>query len=150
MPRETALYGREDNQATLNALFQKAKDGDGQVVLVEGEAGIGKTRLVDEFVGHLQQRGEDINFLFGSYPPGGAATASGAFSTAYREQFGDAGLEETLAPYLMPTPVLIPAFAALLRGETSPDGAEPLTKDSLQTVFVHATRAWRLSARPSC
>jgi len=141
VPRETALYGRDDDLAKLHALFDKAKAGDGQVLLVEGEAGIGKTRLVDEFVGRLRQEGEDINFLFGSYPPGGAATASGAFSTAYREQFGDAGLEDTLVEYLTPTPVLIPAFAALLRGETTPTDAEPLTKDSLQTVFVHATRA---------
>ena len=109
-------------------------------LLIEGEAGIGKTRLVDEFVGRLRQDGEDLNFLFGSYPPGGAATAAGAFSTAYREHFGSRGLEETLGSYLTATPLLIPAFAALLRGEPPPTGAEPLTKDSLQTVFVHATR----------
>ncbi len=140
IPRETALYGRDDDLARLQAAYEKAKDGDGQVLLIEGEAGIGKTRLVDEFVGRLRQEGEDVNFLFGSYPPGGAATAAGAFSTAYREQFGAEGLEETLQGYLTATPLLIPAFAALLKGEAPPEGAEPLTKDSLQTVFVHATR----------
>ena len=66
----------------LRALYGKAKEGDGRVVLVEGEAGVGKTRLVDEFVGRLREEGEDLHFLFGSYPPGGAATASGAFATA--------------------------------------------------------------------
>ena len=140
VPRETALYGRGEDLAKLHALFVEAKAGDGQVVLVEGEAGIGKTRLVDEFVGRLRQNGEEINFLFGSYPPGGAATASGAFSTAYREQFGGAMLQQTLSEYLVETPLLIPAFAALLRGDAAPTGAEPLTKDSIQTVFVHATR----------
>ncbi|MHC4861421.1 MAG: serine/threonine-protein kinase, partial [Planctomycetota bacterium] len=141
IPRETAVYGREEELAKLGALYERAKGGDGQVVLVGGEAGIGKTRLVDELVGRLQQDGEDLNFLFGSYPPGGAATAEGAWSTAYREHFGSEGLEETLADYLTVTPILIPAFAALLRGEPSPEGREPLTKDSIQTVFVHATRA---------
>ncbi|MHC4473817.1 MAG: ATP-binding protein, partial [Planctomycetota bacterium] len=141
IPRETAVYGREDELSKLSSLYDKAKEGDGQVVLIEGEAGIGKTRLVDELVGRLQQDGEDLNFLFGSYPPGGAATAAGAWSTAYREHFGAEGLEETLADYLTVTPVLIPAFAALLRGEPPPEGKEPLTKDSIQTVFVHATRA---------
>jgi len=140
IPRETALYGRGEDLARLRALYEKAKDGDGQVLLIEGEAGIGKTRLVDEFVGRLRQAGEDINFLFGSYPPGGAATTAGAFSAAYREQLGAEGLEDTLQDYLKPTPVLIPSFAALLRGEPTPEGAEALTKDSLQTVFVHATR----------
>ncbi len=141
IPRETAVYGRSTELAKLTTLFETACAGDGQVVVIEGEPGIGKSRLVDEFVGLLPQRGREFNFLYGSYPPGGAATASGAFSTAYREQFGDADLGETLKDYLKATPVLVPAFAALLRGETTPAGVEPLTKDSLQTVFVHATRA---------
>ncbi len=140
IPRETALYGRDDDLAKLQSLYEKARDGDGQVLLIEGEAGIGKTRLVDEFVGRLRQEGEDLNFLFGSYPPGGAATASGAFSEAYRAQFGAEGLEETLRDHLTVTPLLVPAFAALLKGDAPPKDAEPLTKDSLQTVFVHATR----------
>ena len=42
IPRETALYGRDAELAKLRALFDAAKAGDGQVVLVEGEAGIGK------------------------------------------------------------------------------------------------------------
>jgi tetratricopeptide (TPR) repeat protein len=137
IPRETALHGRDAELAKLRALYDTAKSGEGRVVLVEGEAGIGKSRLVDEFVGLLQRDGEDLNFLYGGYPPGGAATASGAFSTAYREQFGEDGA----APYLQETPVLVPAFDALLRGETTPQGVEALSKDSLQTCFVHATRA---------
>jgi len=141
IPRETAVYGREEELGKLRSLYEQSKHGDGQVILIEGEAGIGKTRLVDELIGRLQHDGEDLNFLFGSYPPGGAATAAGAWSTAYREQFGAEGLEETLPDYLAVTPILVPAFAALLRGEPPPEGKEPLTKDSIQTVFVHATRA---------
>lgn len=124
----------------MQKAYEQVKAGDGQVLLIEGEAGIGKTRLVDEFVGLLRQEGEDVNFLFGSYPPGGAATAAGAFSEAYREQFGTDALEDTLEDYLKPTPILIRAFAAILRGETTPRDAEPLTKDSLRTVFIHTTR----------
>ncbi len=140
IPRETALYGRDAEIAKLRALYERAKAGEGQVVLVEGEAGIGKSRLVDEFVTQLAQAGEDVNFLFGSYLPGGAATASGAFSTAYREHLGDhdAAVREALPQ----TPLLVPAFAALLRGDATPEGVESLTKDSLQTVFVHATRSF--------
>ena len=84
VPRETAVYGRDAELAKLRALYERAKTGEGNVLLVEGEAGIGKSRMVDEFVGALQRDGEDLHFLFGSYPPAGAATASGAFSTAYR------------------------------------------------------------------
>ncbi len=148
IPRETALYGRDADLARIRSLYEQAKAGEGRVLLLDGEAGIGKTRLVDEFVGLLEQEGEDVNFLFGSYPPGGAATAAGAFSSAFREHLGEEGLAETLAGYLTVTPLLVPAFAALLRGDALPPGAEPLTKDSLQTVFVHTTRALA-SERPT-
>jgi tetratricopeptide (TPR) repeat protein len=141
IPRETAVYGREEELEQLRRRYEKAADGEGQVVLVEGEAGIGKTRLVDELVGRLQRDGEDLSFLFGSYPPGGAATAAGAWSTAYREHFGAEGLAESLGEYLAATPALIPAFAALLRGEPAPAGEAALTKDSIQTVFANVTKA---------
>jgi tetratricopeptide (TPR) repeat protein len=134
--RETSLHGRESELATLRRLYEKARAGEGAVLLVEGEAGIGKSRLVDEFVARLERAGEVIHCLVGGYPPGGAATSSGAFSTAYREHFGEGGS----ARWLSPAPILVPAFDALLRGEPAPAGAEPLTKDSLQTCFVHATR----------
>jgi tetratricopeptide (TPR) repeat protein len=136
VPRETAVYGREDELGKMVQAFDRAKSGDGNVILIEGEAGIGKSRLVDELVGRLQQRGDDVTFVFGSYPPGGAATASGAFSTAFREQLGSDGS----AAYLTATPILVPAFDALLRGESPPTGEEHLTKDSLQTCFVNVTR----------
>ena len=40
------LVGREQELALLLARFERAKNGDGQVVLLCGEAGIGKSRLV--------------------------------------------------------------------------------------------------------
>jgi tetratricopeptide (TPR) repeat protein len=140
IPRETALYGRDAELALLRSHYVRATEGEGQVALIVGEAGIGKSRLVDEFVTSLAAAGEDVDFLFGSYPPGGAATASGAFSTAYREHLGDD--EAAIREALPQTPLLVPAFAALLRGDVAPADAEKLTKDSLQTLFVHATRSF--------
>jgi tetratricopeptide (TPR) repeat protein len=141
IPRETPLFGRDADVAALRTAYDRAKAGSGGVLLIEGEAGIGKSRLVDEFVGGLEAEGEDVAFLFGSYPPGGAATAAGAFSTAYREYLGAEALDETLARHLTSTRGLVPAFAALLRGEAPPEGSAPLGKASLQTVFIQATRS---------
>jgi tetratricopeptide (TPR) repeat protein len=134
IPRETALYGRDEEIARLDALYERIKAGAGQALLVEGEAGIGKSRLIDEFVGRLHTAGEEFNFLFGTYPPSGAATASGAWSTAFREQFGEDGS----AAYLSEAPALVPAFDAFLRADSAQ--TEPLTKDALQTCFIRATQ----------
>ncbi len=141
IPRETAVFGRDAELAQLRALYEIARAGEGQVVLVEGEAGIGKSRIVDEFVAGLHRDDEEFQFLFGSYPPGAAGTAVGAFSTAYREHYGDEHLEDALAAHLSATPRLVPSFAAVLRGDSPPEGAQPLTPESLPAVFVHATRA---------
>ena len=43
----TPLVGRDEEIKLLLHLWGKAKDGEGQVVLLSGEAGIGKTRLVE-------------------------------------------------------------------------------------------------------
>jgi class 3 adenylate cyclase/predicted ATPase len=42
----TPLVGREHELGILLERWARAKDGDGQVVLIEGEAGIGKSRLL--------------------------------------------------------------------------------------------------------
>jgi class 3 adenylate cyclase/predicted ATPase len=44
--RVTPLIGRENELAMLLERWSWAKDGDGQVVLIAGEAGIGKSRLL--------------------------------------------------------------------------------------------------------
>ncbi|MHC4925404.1 MAG: ATP-binding protein, partial [Planctomycetota bacterium] len=140
IPRETAVYGRDDDVAVLHTAWEDVLRGEGRVVLIEGEAGIGKTRLVDEFVEREQSGGKPLHFLFGSYPPGGAATSTGAFTTAYLEQFGEADLEAVVEQRLKVVPLLAPAFTALLKGEPPPAGALPLNKDSLQSAFIQATR----------
>jgi hypothetical protein len=42
------LVGRERELATLSALIERVKQGHGQVLLLSGEAGIGKSRLLAE------------------------------------------------------------------------------------------------------
>ena len=46
----TALVGREEEFELLLRRWSKAKTGEGQVVLLSGEAGIGKSRLTTAFV----------------------------------------------------------------------------------------------------
>ncbi len=139
--RETALYGRDRELAALRDRFERACAGEGQVVLLEGEAGVGKTRLIDEFSSLLEAEGVDAVYLFGAWAIGGAATALGAFAAAFREYFGEARLEASLLRCLAETPLLVPAFAALLRGEPVPEGAEALQRSSLQTLIVRTVRA---------
>src|SRR5262249_34930479 len=49
----TALVGREEETELLFRRWSRAKGGDGQVVLLSGEAGIGKSRLTAALVERL-------------------------------------------------------------------------------------------------
>ncbi|OKO89138.1 hypothetical protein AC629_07295 [Bradyrhizobium sp. NAS80.1] len=46
----TALVGREEELELLRRCFFRATEGEGQVILLSGEAGIGKSRLTSAFV----------------------------------------------------------------------------------------------------
>jgi serine/threonine protein kinase len=134
--RETGLHGREDDLRALHEAWARARSGDGNTVLLEGEAGIGKTRLVDAFLRELGE--EDLHVLYGSHPPSGGM---GGLSEAILGKFGEVDLAGALAPYLAVTPALVPAFAALIKHHSPPTGAEPLGGDALQAAVVHLMQA---------
>jgi len=140
--RETSLLARDDALAELRHAWSEARRGKGRPLLVEGEAGIGKTRLVDEFVRSLE--GQEVHVLYGAYPPHGA---TGGFWEALRNRFpGD--LVTALSGYLEVTPSLVPAFAALVRNDSPPPGSAPLAPDAVATVACHLVRA--LAAEKPC
>ncbi|MHC5033150.1 MAG: serine/threonine-protein kinase [Planctomycetota bacterium] len=134
--RETDLHGRDPELDLLAETWERVKQSHGHALLLEGEAGIGKTRLADAFLRSLQ--GEDAHVLYGAYPPSGGL---GGLSDAVIGRFGYQGLEEALAPYLTVTPSLIPAFAALVRQEAPPTGVEPLRGHAIHAVTVHLMHA---------
>jgi class 3 adenylate cyclase/predicted ATPase len=49
----TPLVGRDEEIAMLMRRWERARQGDGQFVLIVGEPGLGKSRLIDEFHGRL-------------------------------------------------------------------------------------------------
>ena len=54
------FVGREREMAVLDALLDRAVQGQGHVVGIMGEPGMGKSRLLYEFVQHLCRQGRDV------------------------------------------------------------------------------------------
>lgn len=52
------IVARDQELAQARALWQRARAGEGQVFLVSGEPGVGKTRLLQELVTHVRVAGE--------------------------------------------------------------------------------------------
>ena len=59
----THFAGREKEYGLLVELLREATEGRGGAVTIEGEAGVGKTRLVEEFLGYA--RTHDVRVLSG-------------------------------------------------------------------------------------
>jgi len=57
---EPTLVGREREIDKLSQHFSSALNGKGTTIFISGEAGVGKTRLVTEFLNHAKKRGTKI------------------------------------------------------------------------------------------
>ena len=77
------FVGREPELSQLLACWQTIGEDAGSVVLIEGEMGIGKTRLVQEFVAHVRSLG-GVLALNGRERAAGAQLPYGIFAEALR------------------------------------------------------------------
>ncbi|MER5507588.1 AAA family ATPase [Streptomyces sp. NPDC002766] len=95
--------GREDELRVLREALVGARDGHGTTVLLTGEDGIGKSRLVREAV--ESARGREMRVLLGRGSPVGPAVAlrplSEALASLFREPSDEGGGPDlgTLGPY---------------------------------------------------
>lgn len=103
---ETDLVGRESHWRALTAAWTGIADGHGRVVLVEGESGIGKTRLAEEFTRWAISRGATVLRGQGYEQTGGAPF--GTIATALRGALTAPGLAGTDPEWLSEVSRLLP------------------------------------------
>jgi DNA-binding NarL/FixJ family response regulator len=77
------FVGRTDELAALNDALARAAAGEPQALLIGGEAGVGKTRLVEEFAGAAARRGAVVA-LGGCVEIGADGLPFAPFSSALR------------------------------------------------------------------
>jgi DNA-binding SARP family transcriptional activator len=82
------LVSRSVELATLTAAWERARSGRGQVVIVEGEPGEGKTRLIEELVAHA--RLDDASVATARVVPAEQKTEWSALSGLLAGGLGDA------------------------------------------------------------
>ena len=129
----TPLVGREEELALLRRRWDQVKDGEGQVVLLSGEPGIGKSRLVQELKNDVMQAGAiRIEFRCSPYHQNSAfypliehAQRVRHFAPGDTPQDKLRKLEQTLARYCFPQADTVPLLAALL-SLPQPEGLPPL------------------------
>jgi adenylate cyclase len=89
------LIGRDEERALLLSLCDRVlREGRPHLVTIFGEAGVGKTRLLNEIATAVRARPEPVEILIGRSPPYGAATTYAALAEIVRERFGIAETDD--------------------------------------------------------
>ena len=134
---EYPLVGRS---AEWDALLQKYASvvTDGHLVVLEGEAGIGKTRLAEEFVAYQRSRGSAA--VVARCYRGESSMAYGPFLKGLRSAIGrldgsGGRVEQLPSQWLGEAARLLPELGGL-RSETAP--APPLDSPGAQTRFFES------------
>jgi predicted ATPase len=135
----TPLVGRDEELALLRRRWDQAQDGEGQVVLLSGEPGIGKSRLVEEFKNQVaRDSAVRIEFRCSPYHQNSAfypliehVQQRLHFAPSDTPQAKVQKLEQTLSRYRFPQSDTVPLLAALL-SLPHPEAVSPLTLTSQQ------------------
>jgi class 3 adenylate cyclase len=116
------FVGRDEEMARIAGLFHRAQAGEGALVMVVGEPGIGKTRMAEELA--ELARGEGTRVLAGRCYEGEWAPPYGPFGEAietYARAVTPEELRRDLGPGAPPLARLVPSLR-----ERLPDIAEPI------------------------
>jgi hypothetical protein len=138
----TPLVGRKQEVGLLRERWTQAKDGQGQVVLLIGEAGIGKSRLVqmlkDHIAGEAHARLECRSLPYfqntALYPLIDLVERGAGWQRDDTPEAKLAKLEQMLRQYTLPLQETVPLFAPLLSLAIPEDRYPPLALSPPQRV----------------
>ena len=130
------LVGRADQLATLDAALAEAGRGRPATVLIGGEAGIGKSRLVSEFAGRARSAGARV-LTGGCMELGVDGLPFAPFTAVLRELVRDLGADGVAG--------LLPGGATRELARLLPEFGEPAGSDD-----ADAARGRLLSRCSSC
>ena len=141
----TPLVGRDDEMTMLIRRWQRAQQGDGQLVMIVGEPGLGKSRLIEEF--HTRLRDTPHTWIEWSCSQLLQNTPLHPIAEWGRQRFGGnevpeerrlAALESSLAQAKIDPAELTPLIAPLLE--------IPLPKEHVPALAPEELRRRQLAA----
>ena len=145
----TPLVGRDEEMAMLMRRWERARHGEGQMVLIVGEPGLGKSRLIEEF--HARLRETPHTWVEWSCSQLLQNTPLHPIAEWGRQRFGGADvpaerrladLETSLAQVKLDPAENIPLLAPLLDIPLPQDRAPTLAPEELRRRQLAALSNW--------
>ncbi len=135
--RTNTLQGRAAELRLLGTYLRDAQAGEGRVLLVRGEAGIGKSRLVHEWLDSVETAtGRAPWIVVAQHDPGGNGLDVPPLAAALRELLGDEDLETKLKQHLGQSACLAEPLARHFRGEEAATYGLGLPQAALGTAYL--------------
>ncbi len=130
------VYGRDAESSRLDAALEAMTRGEPRPVVIGGEAGIGKTRLIDEA---LERAGPDLRVLHGACLALGSTIPYLPFAEIVRDlvrQVSSATLNQVVGPARAELARFLPEVTAVVRadGQASP---APERSDELERLRLY-------------
>ena len=148
----TSLIGRNDEITMLIRRWERARQGDGQLVMIVGEPGLGKSRLIEEF--HSRLSDTPHTWVEWSCSQLLQNTPLHPIAEWGRQRFGGgdvsaerrlAELESSLAQVKLDPAENVPLLAPLLDIPLPPDRAPALAAEELRRRQLAALTNWVLA-----
>jgi class 3 adenylate cyclase len=145
----TPLVGRDEEIAMLMRRWERARQGDGQLVLIVGEPGLGKSRLIEEF--HARLRDTPHTWVEWSCSQLLQNTPLHPIAEWGRQRFGGndvsaeqrlADLESSLAQVKLDPAENVPLLAPLLDIPLPKERAPSLGPEELRRRQLAALTGW--------
>jgi class 3 adenylate cyclase/predicted ATPase len=149
----TALIGRDDETAMLMRRWERARQGDGQLVLIVGEPGLGKSRLIEEF--HARLRDTPHTWVEWSCSQLLQNTPLHPIAEWGRQRFGGADvpaerrlaeLESTLTQVKLDPAESLPLLAPLLDIPLPAERVPALAPEELRRRQLAALTGWSIAS----
>ena len=148
----TPLVGRDEEMAMLVRRWERARAGDGQLVLIVGEPGLGKSRLIEEF--HARLSDTPHTWVEWSCSQLLQNTPLHPIAEWGRQRFGGtdlpaerrlADLGSSLSQVKLDPAENVPLLAPLLDIPLPPDRAQVLAPEELRRRQLAALTNWVLA-----
>ena len=149
----TPLVGRDEEIALLMRRWERARQGDGQLVVIVGEPGIGKSRLIEEF--HARLRDTPHTWVEWSCSQLLQNSPLHPIAEWGRQRFGGADLpaerqlsdlENTLALIKLDPAENVPLLAPLLDIPLPPERRPILAPEELRRRQLTALTNWAMAS----